>query len=150
MLVIRSRLQVERPNNRTELATLSRSGLFFRIRTAMVYYLMEHDLTIRFTQLGSGRAEVVVSLTLETRTFQLEGFINILAGHGQSGPSGHGCTLEVGKERTPKVYRLNRNSLTITLPVWTSRSSKLSWLLARNREPCDSRNLSISAWPRSN
>jgi hypothetical protein len=48
----------------------------FQIRTAIVYYLNEHDLTITFTQLDQDEPEVVVSLGAETRTFQLEGFIN--------------------------------------------------------------------------
>ncbi len=42
----------------------------------MVYHLMGHGLTITFTQLDQDKPEVVVSLGRETRTFQLEGFIN--------------------------------------------------------------------------
>jgi len=45
-------------------------------RTTMVYHFMGYDLTITFTHLDHAKLEVVVGLGSETRTFQLEGFIN--------------------------------------------------------------------------
>ncbi len=66
----------------THIAIVSAVGLFavvllvlffvrrlFRIRTPIVYYLNEHDLTITFTQLDQDEPEVVVFLGAETRTF---------------------------------------------------------------------------------
>jgi hypothetical protein len=117
----------------THLAIVSAAGLFavvllvllfvrrlFRIRTPIVYYLNEHDLTITFTQLDQDEPEVVVSLGAETRTFQLEGFINFwldLVKVGRKAADAHidltGRADAVGKHVTPRVYRLKRRGLTI-------------------------------------
>jgi hypothetical protein len=42
----------------------------------MVYHLEEYNLTITFNHLDHNKPEVVVALGPETRTFQLEEFIN--------------------------------------------------------------------------
>ncbi len=86
----------------------------------MVYHLMGHDLTITFTQLDQDKPEVVVSLGRETRTFQLEGFINFwldLVNVGRKATDARlyltGRADAVGKDITPPVYRLKRHGLTI-------------------------------------
>ena len=84
----------------------------------MVYHLMGHDLTITFTQLDQDKPEVVVSLGRETRTFQLEGFINFwldLVNVGRKAADAHlyltGRADAVGKDITGTVYRLKRHGL---------------------------------------
>src|SRR6266446_7807897 len=89
-------------------------------RTTMVYHFMGYDLTITFTHLDHAKLEVVVGLGSETRTFQLEGFINFwldLVNEGRKTADAHldltGRADAVGKDITPTVYRLKRHSLTI-------------------------------------
>ena len=78
----------------------------------MVYHLMGHDLTITFTQLDQDKPEVVVSLGRETRTFQLEGFINFWSDMVKVGRQAMDARLELigtadsaGKGRTPTFHR---------------------------------------------
>ncbi len=109
----------------THIAIVSAVGLFavvllvlffvrrlFRIRTPIVYYLNEHDLTITFTQLDQDEPEVVVSLGAETRTFQLEGFINFWSDMVKVGRLAMDAGLELigtadsaGKGRRPTFHR---------------------------------------------
>ncbi len=84
----------------------------------MVFHLMGHGLTITFTQLDQDKAEVVVSLGRETRTFHLEGFINFwldLINVGRKAADAHfyfiGRADAVGKDITGTVYRLKRHGL---------------------------------------
>ena len=84
----------------------------FQIRTPIVYYVNEHDLTITFTQLDQDEPEVVVSLGRETRTFQLEGFINFWSDMVKVGRQAIDARLELigtadsaGKRRTPTFHR---------------------------------------------
>ena len=86
----------------------------------MVYHLMGHGLTITFTQLDQNKPQVIVSLSRETRTFHLEGFINFwldLVNVGRKAADAHlyltGRANGVGKDIRPTVYRLKRHGLTI-------------------------------------
>ena len=83
-------------------------------------HFMGRDLTIMLTHLDHAKTEVVVGFGSQTRTFQVEGFINfwvdlVNVGHKaadrRSNLTAHSDS--VGQDKRPRAYRLNRHALTI-------------------------------------
>ena len=79
----------------------------------MVYHLKGHDLAITFVHLDQDEPEVVVALGAETRTFQLEGFINFWSDMVKVGRQAMAARLEltgsvdsVREDRAPELYYL--------------------------------------------
>src|SRR5881394_3788469 len=90
----------------------------FRNGMPMVYHLKGHDLAITFVHLDQDEPEVVVALGAETRTFQLEGFINFWSDMVKVGRQAMAARLEltgsvdsVREDRAPELYYLKRGDL---------------------------------------